>query len=250
MRILVAACSLALAAAPAWADTSVADLVRAYPGELAGVEGNDLVWQDGTRMPISDGISGKDFDTLLDHPDIDDMFVIPYRPGEPNGIPAENEDPGRIRYEPLFAKMYGDCDQGAVTPHLRTVAWLSGSVRFTAVNGAADALAAVVADLKRLPPAMTKYLVPAGGTYNCRAIAGTNRKSMHAYGAAIDISTRQSDYWRWAKPVNGLTPYRNRIPFAIVDIFEHHGFIWGGKWYHYDTMHFEYRPELLPQGGR
>ncbi|MEJ2663631.1 MAG: M15 family metallopeptidase, partial [Spirochaetia bacterium] len=27
--------------------------------------------------------------------------------------------------------------------------------------------------------------------------------------------------------------------------FEKYGFIWGGKWYHYDTMHFEYRPELL-----
>jgi peptidoglycan LD-endopeptidase CwlK len=32
----------------------------------------------------------------------------------------------------------------------------------------------------------------------------------------------------------------------IVAIFEKHGFIWGGKWYHYDTMHFEYRPELMP----
>jgi hypothetical protein len=30
-----------------------------------------------------------------------------------------------------------------------------------------------------------------------------------------------------------------------VDIFERHGFIWGGKWGHFDTMHFEYRPELL-----
>ena len=26
---------------------------------------------------------------------------------------------------------------------------------------------------------------------------------------------------------------------------ERHGFIWGGKWYHYDTLHFEYRPGLL-----
>jgi hypothetical protein len=34
------------------------------------------------------------------------------------------------------------------------------------------------------------------------------------------------------------------MPQEIVDIFERHGFIWGGKWYHYDTMHFEYRPEL------
>ncbi|NUM57423.1 MAG: M15 family metallopeptidase, partial [Bdellovibrionaceae bacterium] len=28
--------------------------------------------------------------------------------------------------------------------------------------------------------------------------------------------------------------------------FESEGFIWGGKWNHYDTMHFEYRPELFP----
>jgi hypothetical protein len=42
-----------------------------------------------------------------------------------------------------------------------------------------------------------------------------------------------------------VIPYRNVIPHGIVDIFEKHGFIWGGKWYHYDTMHFEYRPELV-----
>jgi len=35
------------------------------------------------------------------------------------------------------------------------------------------------------------------------------------------------------------------MPQAIVDIFERYGFIWDGKWYHYDTMRFEYRPELL-----
>jgi D-alanyl-D-alanine carboxypeptidase len=39
--------------------------------------------------------------------------------------------------------------------------------------------------------------------------------------------------------------HRNRLPFDIVQIFEKHGFIWGGKWGHFDTMHFEYRPELL-----
>ena len=60
-------------------------------------------------------------------------------------------------------------------------------------------------------------------------------------GAAIDINTKSSDYWLWSS--GGA--YRNRIPFAIVEIFERHGFIWGGKWGHFDTMHFEYRPELL-----
>jgi hypothetical protein len=32
---------------------------------------------------------------------------------------------------------------------------------------------------------------------------------------------------------------------STMDAFEAEGFIWGGRWYHYDTMHFEYRPELL-----
>jgi hypothetical protein len=35
------------------------------------------------------------------------------------------------------------------------------------------------------------------------------------------------------------------MPQEVVAIFEKRGFIWGGKWYHFDTMHFEYRPELL-----
>ena len=126
--------------------------------------------------------------------------------------------------------------------------WMPGHggapLRVTTGNGAADQLEAVVRDLERLPAAMTSYLVPSAGTYNCRVIAGTDRRSMHAYGAAIDISTRHADYWRWAGGEGAR--YRNRIPWEIVQVFERHGFIWGGKWSHFDTMHFEYRPELLP----
>ena len=58
--------------------------------------------------------------------------------------------------------------------------------------------------------------------------------------AAIDINAAHADYWLWRG-----SGERHRIPPEIVDIFERHGFIWGGKWLHYDTMHFEYRPELL-----
>jgi hypothetical protein len=31
----------------------------------------------------------------------------------------------------------------------------------------------------------------------------------------------------------------------VVKAFEAFGFLWGGKWMTYDTMHFEYRPEIL-----
>jgi hypothetical protein len=115
----------------------------------------------------------------------------------------------------------------------------------TTVNGVADHLEAAVRELEGLPAAMTDFLVPSSGTYTCRVIAGTTQRSMHAYGAAIDINAAQADYWRWPLVPAGTINYRNHVPFEIVDIFEKHGFIWGGKWYHFDTMHFEYRPELL-----
>jgi len=44
---------------------------------------------------------------------------------------------------------------------------------------------------------------------------------------------------------NELVTDPERIPAAIAEVFERFGFIWGAKWYHFDTMHFEYRPDLI-----
>ena len=223
-------------------------LVAAYPDLLAGREDNQLLWRDGTRMPIDDGIDRVGLEARLEHADITDQLAMPYSLGPPAAPPGVNEDPGRIRYEPFFDKMYGDCRKGGVTPDLVPVAWLpghhGGRVMITRINGIDKRLAEVSAELDKLPESFMRYLIPTAGTFNCRVIAGTDRVSMHAYGAAIDINTRSADYWRNAKGTSGRLAYHNAIPFEIVDIFERHGFIWGGKWYHYDTMHFEYRPEL------
>jgi hypothetical protein len=226
-----------------------ADLARAYPEHVASVDATHVVLRNGTRLRISDGIEGKTAAERIRRPDIDDMFAWPYRPGRPAGPPAPDEDPGRARYEPFFDYVYGDCTRGEVTSRLRPVRWMpsrgGATLMVNRANGVADRLEAVIRELERLPPAMTRYLVPAAGTYNCRFIEGTRQRSMHAYGVAIDISTAHSDYWRWAGGEGAR--YRNRIPFEIVEIFERHGFIWGGKWGHFDTMHFEYRPELMPR---
>src|SRR3569623_1277838 len=64
--------------------------------------------------------------------------------------------------------------------------------------GVAAHIEAAVRDLAALPPMLRRQLVPSAGTYACRAIAGTARRSMHSYGVAIDIAVRASDYWRWA----------------------------------------------------
>lgn len=223
-------------------------LTAAYPKHIRSIDGGTILFRDGTRMAVSDGKVGKSAAERPRTPDVDDMFAEPYVAGRPARPPRAGEDPGRTRYEPFFDRIYGDCSRGEVTPRMRDVAWMpdrkGGTVRVTTENGVADQLEKVVRDLKALPPAMTRYLVPSAGTYNCRTIAGTGQRSMHAYGIAIDIATPMADYWRWGGGKGAA--YRNRIPFEIVEIFERHGFIWGGKWSHFDTMHFEYRPELLP----
>ncbi len=224
-------------------------LVASYPDFLAGHDENHLVFKDGTRLQISDGKTAKTFEQLLEAPDIKDQFAIPYPLGIVLKTPQRDEDPGRIRNEPFFEKMYGDCHSGQVAKQLISVPWLphrgGHPIMATTVNGVADRLGAVSRDLDTLPAEMTRYLVPTAGTYNCRPIAGTRRLSMHAYGAAIDLNAKFGDYWLWSKAKGGDLIWRNRIPLAIVEIFERHGFIWGGKWYHFDTLHFEYRPEII-----
>jgi hypothetical protein len=95
-----------------------------------------------------------------------------------------------------------------------------------------------------LDPAIKRAAYPIAGVLSCRPVADTGSMSMHGYAAAIDLNLAVSDYWLWNKKAKAI-PYKNRMPREIVEIFERHGFIWGGRWYHYDTMHFEYRPELL-----
>ena len=231
---------------PARRDAELAALVAAYPQFLAGHDGDTLVWRDGTRTPASNGRGAETPLQLTETPSIEDMFVWRY-PLATEPASAPTGDPGRGRPAELFVKMYGDCRKGQVTPNLASVTWVDGTrLPFTRVNGAAAALAAAIADLEALGPAYTRYLVPSAGTYNCRVIAGTQLLSMHSYGAAIDLSTRYSAYWQWSdKSAHGLAPYVDQIPLQIVAVFERHGFIWGGRWADFDTMHFEYRPEII-----
>ena len=122
-------------------------------------------------------------------------------------------------------------------------------VRFNAQNGAAKALESVGRELAALlvkRPQLRQYLFPLGGTFSWRPIAGTNRLSPHSWGIAIDLNPRRGAYWRDKKMTGSeVEAMRNNYPQEIVELFEKHGFIWGGKWSHFDLMHFEYRPEML-----
>jgi len=216
-------------------------LLNSYPAFLDSADDNHLYWKDGTVMTYDDGKT-KTHDEKLEDADLADMMSQHYQKGRDwDSPPAENFEPGRIRVEEFFKKMYGK-SSSEVQRNLVSVKWVDGSNQiFSSINGAADSLQAVAGELKQLGEEYQKYLKNIGGTFNWRNIAGTDRLSNHSFGTAIDINTKYSDYWQWS----GAMTYRNRIPIEIVEIFEKHGFIWGGKWYHYDTMHFEFRPELL-----
>jgi hypothetical protein len=244
------AASIAFAAVPASAADPLDTLVAAYPDALSGRAGNDLIFREGIRINAGVFDVAMPFDAVLAHASIRDMFLIAYPVGAPLAAPAENFDPGRFRNKAFFDAMYGDCRKGEVARNLVSIVWLpkhwGHQIEVTRVNGEADRLREISGEIDALPDPIQRAAWPTAGTYACRGVADEGQPSMHAYGAAIDLNLAFSSYWLWdwgkaARPI----VWRNRMPKQIVDIFERHGFIWGGRWYHYDTMHFEYRPELL-----
>jgi len=225
-------------------------LIKNYGDWVIGFSDNHVIFKDGTRMIWDDGIENKSFKNLLEKPDLKDMFGQLYSTGELKLPPAKNFDPGRVRNETFFMKIYGSTEK-QVNHHLTEITWcpklVGQKIKVTTVNGIDKKLMQISKELDEHPE-LKKYLTNIGGTFAWRNIAGTSRHSMHSFGMTIDINTAYSDYWQWAcKCANedATFIYKNRVPQAIVNIFEKYGFIWGGKWYHFDTMHFEYRPELI-----
>jgi len=93
-------------------------------------------------------------------------------------------------------------------------------------------------------PDICNFIYPVNGTYNYRVIAGTNQLSPHSFGIAVDLKSNKFDYWRWASKEQGQSRL-DSYPKELIRVFENNYFIWGGKWAHFDILHFEYRPELI-----
>jgi hypothetical protein len=220
-------------------------LLKAYPDFIVSYSDNQLIFCDGTSMVYDDG-EQKDHLTRLDCSDPEDMFFHKYFTG-PVHEPENCYDPGRFRCEALFKKMYGSSAE-EVRTHLVDVQWFGQKIPFTSVNGAADSLRAVQADILADHPELKKYFSNSS-SFCWRTVRGARRLSAHSYGMTIDIGTKFSNYWRWSyrgkEELDVLPSFQNRIPDEVVMAFERHGFIAGAKWYHFDSMHFEFRPELL-----
>ncbi|NDV77431.1 M15 family metallopeptidase [Dysgonomonas sp. 511] len=227
----------------------VQKLVKAYPETITGFDGSYIILANGNKVAYAnDGKENKTHEELVNSNSVKDIFAFEYKKGKVTTLP-KNHDPGRIRSEDLLKKMYG-ASAAEVQKTLTTIIWcpklVNQKLKVTTINGVDKQLQKVSDELDRHPE--LKDYVLSAGTFVWRKVRGADRLSAHSFGTAIDVSIKYSNYWQWDCKCNNENvdlKYKNRIPQLIVDIFEKYGFIWGGKWYHYDTMHFEYRPELL-----
>jgi hypothetical protein len=219
---------------------------------------------DGRRLGFYDRIEAMD---------VASIFMFPYVAGNtPLPEKRRNWDPGRLRQEDLLKSVFG-ASETEVRANLVNVSFLNQTIRFQKNLGAAAALARVgleLASAMASDPSLSRFMEPYTSrkidlrnyAFSWRNVAGTTRLSTHSFGTAIDLLQDSGpQYWLWDEKIanpdrarQGEQAYRDvhYIPSAApyfhptaVAIFERNGFIWGGKWNHYDTMHFEYRPELL-----
>ncbi|AXK48271.1 hypothetical protein CRU87_00785 [Aliarcobacter trophiarum LMG 25534] len=224
-------------------------LIVAYPLFLEKYEDNFIYFKDGSKLQFSTNNKNSSYEEILKDSSLENQMSIKYKRIEENQnyTPQKNEDAGRFRNEEFFKKIYGK-DRKEVEKNLVKIKWLPNlnnqTLFVTKINGINEKLQQISSELERLPKEFHKYILKPDGVYNFRTISGTNRLSAHSFAIAIDLNKEYSNYWLWGKKKSDIE-YKNQIPLEIVKIFEKYGFIWGGRWYHYDTMHFEYRPELL-----
>lgn len=108
---------------------------------------------------------------------------------------------------------------------LTTIKLPSGA-RFTVASKVAPQFQAFLTELEG---SGYKINPEKSGGYNDRNIRGSEKKSQHAFGNAIDLN--------W--DINPQGQGKHDLPQNINDIAAKHGIVWGGKFSNPDPMHFE-----------
>ena len=234
-------------------DWGVMALEHGYPGMIEKVEADDqgrivATLANGTNVTVAEFDGPRTFEQRIESPFLSELLSDPY----PRTISVPrwpvNFDPGRYRSDEFFKCVYGETE-AEVGANLEKIDFCGHDVYFNKRNGAAEALKRVADSLVALleeTPSLQGHLDKLGGGFSWRPISGTNRLSSHSFAAAIDLNPKLGGYWKWSKgaDLSDMTR-REAYPAEIVEAFEREKFIWGGKWYHFDLMHFEYRPEFF-----
>lgn len=224
-------------------------LMLAYKEEIKEIEISEdkyvyLILNDNRKV-LYDDKKEKNRDSKVSNSDVQDTLEEIY-PLESIDKVLEGIDPGRSRCYSLLNGLYGG-NRKEVEKNLSSISTLCGNITFNKNARAGEALKKALNEAKELANNKNKinnFIFPISGGYNYRVIQDTGRLSPHAYAIAIDLNRNNSDYWKWVDKSKGSKRIEE-YPKELVKIFEDNGFIWGGKWEHFDILHFEYRPEII-----
>ena len=248
-------------------------LRRAYPDRVEGVEwkdgdwtvlirGESFFWAHGRLLPL------KARDRWADYRPYG-FYTYPLEPGNPATFSKEKIETLRKQGDSearqrgldnqgaFQAALYGGSTRALIEDRLVQVSLFGKSVSVHGyIQKPLQRINQRILELSKTAPEIAAFLrgIKSIDGYNWREIRGTQRKSFHSWGLAVDILPKKlggkAIYWEWERERNEnwmILPLNERWtpPAKIIEAFEAEGFIWGGKWDLYDDMHFEYRPELF-----
>ena len=228
----------------------VLTMMMAYPEYITDVEKDSdgkvfIITKSGKKI-LYDDRKKKNSDGKMNNSDIQDILEDPYPLNMIDTLMEVDRDPGRFRCYALLNEVYGS-SQSQVSKNLVGVSAPYNKYLFNKNNGAAEALGKAMEELREIAKVNGKVaglINPINGSFNYRVISGTGQLSPHAYGIALDINSNPSDYWKWSSREAGEKRMKY-YPKELVETFEKYNFVWGGKWGHFDILHFEYRPEII-----
>lgn len=225
-------------------------LMLAYPEHIQSIEKDNegfiyLVMKSGKKIIYDDKLV-KNYDQKIFKADIQDTLEGIYPLESINEVREENRDPGRFRVYNFLNEIYGSGEAG-VKKNLSNFSTNYGNLLFNKANNAGENLKKSMNEAYELSKSQSSvggFVYPTCGTFNYRVVQDTGLLSPHSYGIAIDLNKNDNDYWKWVSKDKGSKRIAE-YPKELVKIFENNGFVWGGKWAHFDILHFEYRPEII-----
>ena len=231
-------------------------ILRAYGHLIDGIErkGEDIVLHIRERAIYYNNGKMLSEKNLMRTDEFQSIFYK-YNTGTLEEIPNHINFPG-TRSNDFLNALFGDTD-AEVRSSSRWIPFLDHRVYVH--NICIESLQHIDAEIReasQLNEEIRDYISGIKVVYSMkrRNIEGTDNLSYHSYGLALDLIPRsyrdKNVYWRWSAVFNkewGTIPLSERWmpPAKVINIFEENGFIWGGKWYYFDNVHFEYRPEII-----
>lgn len=229
---------------------------------LTVVNGKNFFWADGRILPETEKNDGEKYRPFFTYEYEKRIFEVPVKDKALFAKLFAEERENISQHSSLknntffFAELYGEITEQSITENVTEVLFLGNPVYVH--NKIASNLKAVNAEVsalkkdKKYKSFFSNHRTVYG--FNWRAIEYSDVLSLHALGIAVDVMAKRygklNAFWYWESTVNDewfmLTPAQRWMPpLAVIQAFNRHGFVWGGYWSLWDTMHFEYRPDQI-----